>query len=158
MTGANYERYQQTKLANLVFTYALRDKLAAKGSKVKALCAHPGVAPTSLMLNTMVSATWQRACYLPCISLACTSLTMVSSLSQRLPCLSRSARACLHSSANVRVHALTCSPPRLLLASTSVPLQVGSGDYGMLAMPQCLATFIFRRLMHSQARTRHECD
>ena len=123
MTGANYERYQQTKLANLVFTYALRDKLAAKGSKVKALCAHPGVAPTSLMLNTMVSATWQRACYLPCISLACTSLTMVSSLSQRLPCLSRSARACLHSSAYVRVHALTCSPssspPRLHLCASA---------------------------------------
>ena len=54
MTGANYERYQQTKLANVVFTYALRDRLAAKGSRVKALVAHPGVAPTSLMLNTMV--------------------------------------------------------------------------------------------------------
>jgi len=54
MEGPNYERYQQTKLANCVFTYALKDRLEAKGSKIKALVAHPGVAPTSLMLNTAV--------------------------------------------------------------------------------------------------------
>ena len=54
MSGANYERYQQTKLANVVFTYALNERLRACGSKIKALVAHPGVAPTSLMLNTMV--------------------------------------------------------------------------------------------------------
>lgn len=46
--GPNYQRYQQSKLANVVFTYALNDRLKAKGSKVKALVAHPGVAPTSL--------------------------------------------------------------------------------------------------------------
>jgi NAD(P)-dependent dehydrogenase (short-subunit alcohol dehydrogenase family) len=51
--GANFQRYQQTKLANVVFTYALRDRLRAAGSKVKALVAHPGVAPTELMQGTM---------------------------------------------------------------------------------------------------------
>ena len=39
--GARWVRYQQTKLANLVFTYALQQKLDAKGSKVKAVVAHP---------------------------------------------------------------------------------------------------------------------
>ena len=29
MSGANYERYQQTKLANVVFTYALNERLRA---------------------------------------------------------------------------------------------------------------------------------
>ena len=32
----------------MAFTYALHDRLAAKQSKVKALVAHPGTAPTSL--------------------------------------------------------------------------------------------------------------
>ena len=39
--GARWVRYHQTKLANLVFTYALQQKLEAKGSKVKAIVAHP---------------------------------------------------------------------------------------------------------------------
>ena len=39
--GARWVRYQQTKLANLVFTYALHEKLLAKNSKVKAIVAHP---------------------------------------------------------------------------------------------------------------------
>ena len=54
LKGPNYERYQQSKLANVVFTYAMHDKLQAKGSNVKALVAHPGVAPTALHLNSMV--------------------------------------------------------------------------------------------------------
>ena len=51
MVGGPWNRYQQTKLANVVFTYALRDRLAAAGSKVKALVAHPGIAPTALGRN-----------------------------------------------------------------------------------------------------------
>eukprot|EP01035_Chromulina_nebulosa_P032719 gene32719-43731_t len=39
--GARWTRYGQTKLANVVFTLALRDKLATKNPKVKALCATP---------------------------------------------------------------------------------------------------------------------
>lgn len=51
--GANFQRYQQTKLANVIFTYALRDKLEAKGmGSIKALVAHPGVAPTRLTAGT----------------------------------------------------------------------------------------------------------
>jgi len=46
--GPRFDRYHQTKLANMVFTSALKEKLAAKGSKVKALVAHPGVAKTKL--------------------------------------------------------------------------------------------------------------
>mmetsp|Transcript_3429 Transcript_3429/g.6015 ORF Transcript_3429/g.6015 Transcript_3429/m.6015 type:complete len:360 (+) Transcript_3429:2-1081(+) len=51
--GANFVRYQQSKLANVVFTYALHNRLQKKGSKIKVLCAHPGVAPTQLMQGTM---------------------------------------------------------------------------------------------------------
>jgi NAD(P)-dependent dehydrogenase (short-subunit alcohol dehydrogenase family) len=58
MTGPRFHRYQQTKLANVVFTYALDKRLREAGSQVKALCAHPGVAPTELgpsMMNTGIS-------------------------------------------------------------------------------------------------------
>lgn len=41
--GPQFQRYQQTKLANVCFAYALDTKLRAKGSKIKALVAHPGV-------------------------------------------------------------------------------------------------------------------
>lgn len=61
--GARWTRYGQSKLANAVFTLALRDKLAAKGSKVKALCAAPGLAASGLQQTTdqaggMGSGTW----------------------------------------------------------------------------------------------------
>ena len=51
--GANFVRYQQTQLANVAFTYALQKRLQEAGSKVKALVAHPGVAPTQLAQGTM---------------------------------------------------------------------------------------------------------
>jgi len=41
-------RYFQTKLANAVFTKALHQKLQAKESKIKAVCADPGMSFTSL--------------------------------------------------------------------------------------------------------------
>lgn len=47
-----YQRYQQTKLANLCITRAIHERLEAAGSKVRAYTAHPGVAATDLMLNT----------------------------------------------------------------------------------------------------------
>ncbi|CAE8667299.1 unnamed protein product [Polarella glacialis] len=51
-SGARWTRYQQTKLANVVFTYALRDRAAACNSKVKALVAHPGLAATNLQVTS----------------------------------------------------------------------------------------------------------
>lgn len=44
-------RYFHSKLANPVFAMALHAKLHAKGSKVKSLCAEPGIAATSLLGN-----------------------------------------------------------------------------------------------------------
>eukprot|EP00413_Alexandrium_margalefii_P016889 CAMPEP_0204526544 /NCGR_PEP_ID=MMETSP0661-20131031/8499_1 /ASSEMBLY_ACC=CAM_ASM_000606 /TAXON_ID=109239 /ORGANISM="Alexandrium margalefi, Strain AMGDE01CS-322" /LENGTH=343 /DNA_ID=CAMNT_0051532399 /DNA_START=80 /DNA_END=1111 /DNA_ORIENTATION=+ len=51
-SGARWTRYQQTKLANVVFTYALRDRAVAAKSKVKSLCAHPGLSATNLQVTT----------------------------------------------------------------------------------------------------------
>lgn len=54
-TGGRWTRYQQTKLANVVFTYALRDELQAAGgeySNIKALVAHPGLSATNLQVNS----------------------------------------------------------------------------------------------------------
>ena len=48
MSGPCFVRYFHTKLANAVFTKALHSKLQAKGSKIKALCADPGMSATSL--------------------------------------------------------------------------------------------------------------
>lgn len=50
--GARWVRYKQTKLANSVFTTAMQKRLTAKGSKVMALCAHPGLAATDLQATT----------------------------------------------------------------------------------------------------------
>lgn len=46
-------RTRQTKLANTVFAMALHAKLTAASSKVKSLCAEPGVAQTDLATNLM---------------------------------------------------------------------------------------------------------
>jgi NAD(P)-dependent dehydrogenase (short-subunit alcohol dehydrogenase family) len=44
--------YGQTKLANLVFTYELQRRLAAAGSPVRAMAAHPGYSDTNLQGRT----------------------------------------------------------------------------------------------------------
>ncbi len=51
--GARWKRYNQTKLANAAFTAALHEKLQKKGSKVKALVAHPGLANTELQVTSV---------------------------------------------------------------------------------------------------------
>ncbi|MCB1180366.1 MAG: SDR family NAD(P)-dependent oxidoreductase, partial [Leptospiraceae bacterium] len=51
--GGRWLRYNQTKLANAAFTAALHDKLQKKGSKVKALVAHPGLAATDLQVTSV---------------------------------------------------------------------------------------------------------
>ncbi len=51
--GARWKRYNQTKLANAAFTAALHEKLQKKGSKVKALFAHPGLANTELQVTAV---------------------------------------------------------------------------------------------------------
>ncbi len=51
--GPRWDRYQQTKLANAVFNYALKNKLeAAKITNIKPLLAHPGLAQTNLQVTT----------------------------------------------------------------------------------------------------------
>ncbi|WP_109465419.1 SDR family NAD(P)-dependent oxidoreductase [Albibacillus kandeliae] len=48
-----WRRYQQSKLANLLFTYALQDHADQRpGNGVKALCAHPGPADSGLQAKT----------------------------------------------------------------------------------------------------------
>mmetsp|Transcript_12023 Transcript_12023/g.15599 ORF Transcript_12023/g.15599 Transcript_12023/m.15599 type:complete len:348 (+) Transcript_12023:167-1210(+) len=52
-SGPRWEIYHQTKLANMVFTMALAEKLKEQGSKIKAVVAHPGVAATDLQVTTV---------------------------------------------------------------------------------------------------------
>jgi NAD(P)-dependent dehydrogenase (short-subunit alcohol dehydrogenase family) len=56
--GGKWERYHQSKLANVVFTLALHDKL--KGTGIKATCAAPGYSVTSLQTSSqgMNGAMW----------------------------------------------------------------------------------------------------
>ncbi len=51
--GPRWLRYSQTKLANAAFTAALHHRLHEKGSKVKALVAHPGLANTHLQQTSV---------------------------------------------------------------------------------------------------------
>ncbi|WP_336027428.1 SDR family NAD(P)-dependent oxidoreductase [Geodermatophilus sp. FMUSA9-8] len=44
--------YGQSKLANLMFTYELQRRLAARGASTVAVAAHPGVADTELVRNS----------------------------------------------------------------------------------------------------------
>ena len=44
--------YQQSKLANLLFTLELQRRLTAAGSRVRALAAHPGYAATNLQFHS----------------------------------------------------------------------------------------------------------
>ena len=48
MGGGRIYRYAQSKLANSVTTYAMHEKLQAKGSKVRVICAHPGASATNI--------------------------------------------------------------------------------------------------------------
>lgn len=52
------ERYCHSKLANLIFTYALDDRIREKGLKVKALCANPGFTATRLVANSDRLRSW----------------------------------------------------------------------------------------------------
>jgi NAD(P)-dependent dehydrogenase (short-subunit alcohol dehydrogenase family) len=49
-SGPRWERYHQTKLANTVFTLALKDRFGDSG--MKATCAAPGMAATNLQVTT----------------------------------------------------------------------------------------------------------
>lgn len=51
--GGRWIRYGQSKLANIVFTKALDDRLRASSSKVKAFVAHPGLAATELQVKSV---------------------------------------------------------------------------------------------------------
>jgi NAD(P)-dependent dehydrogenase (short-subunit alcohol dehydrogenase family) len=50
--GARWVRYHMTKLANAVFTVALNERLVARGSRVRAFVAAPGLAATNLQVTT----------------------------------------------------------------------------------------------------------
>lgn len=54
-----WRRYQQSKLANLMFTYALHDQIAQQrpefANKIKSLCAHPGPTNSGLQAKTALA-------------------------------------------------------------------------------------------------------
>jgi len=49
----SYERYHQSKLANLAFTAALNDRLRAQHSKIKAVACTPGVCGTNMYAHAI---------------------------------------------------------------------------------------------------------
>ncbi|MCW3017583.1 MAG: putative protochlorophyllide reductase [Solirubrobacterales bacterium] len=51
-TYKRWPAYGQSKLANLLFTFELQRRLAASGSSVTAMAAHPGYASTNLQSHT----------------------------------------------------------------------------------------------------------
>ena len=65
MLTSNYQpdpAYGQSKLANLLFSYELSDRLAAAGAGTSSLAAHPGVVLTDLWRT---SPSWQRGLISP---------------------------------------------------------------------------------------------
>jgi NAD(P)-dependent dehydrogenase (short-subunit alcohol dehydrogenase family) len=48
---ASYERYHQSKLANLLFAVSLHERLSARSSGVKALACTPGVCATDMFVH-----------------------------------------------------------------------------------------------------------
>jgi NAD(P)-dependent dehydrogenase (short-subunit alcohol dehydrogenase family) len=67
MGGACFHRYFQSKLANSVFTYGLHNKLQAKNSKVRSVCAHPGGSDTNLSDHMSMGRFWDSmmGCMMP---------------------------------------------------------------------------------------------
>lgn len=54
--GPRWERYHQTKLANFVFTYAIKQKVEEHNiSNIISIAAHPGLAATNLQITTAKS-------------------------------------------------------------------------------------------------------
>lgn len=58
MSGGCFHRYFQTKLANSVFNHGLAEKLKAKKSKVRSVCAHPGGSDTNLADHLNLGGFW----------------------------------------------------------------------------------------------------
>jgi len=48
---ASYERYHQSKLANLAFTAALDERLRTKNSRIRSIACHPGVCGTNMYVH-----------------------------------------------------------------------------------------------------------
>ena len=48
---ASYERYHQSKLANLLFTASLHERLTARGLSIKAIACTPGVCATDMFVH-----------------------------------------------------------------------------------------------------------
>ena len=59
-TAAPMERYCQSKLANSVFTQALAQKLEARNSAVRAMCAHPGGSQTNFINKNNIVPTYAK--------------------------------------------------------------------------------------------------